>query len=90
MEKYFKQIIAIELLCLAYGFIHNFLYMSQYVMIVAASLAMTSSILLFWICLKSKVLNKKQKTIGLLVAGIPLLIIVGSLIFVFIMATNMH
>jgi hypothetical protein len=90
MEKYFKHIIAVEILCLFYGFVHNYLYMSQYVMFIAAALAMTCSIILLWICIKSQLISKKQKRIGLIVASIPLIIILVSLIFVFILATNMH
>lgn len=90
IEKYFKQITLLELMSIAYGIIHNFTYLSQYLMFVAAVIAVVCSVLLFWICFKSKVINKKQKTIGLIVASIPLLIILGGLIFILILSRVLH
>jgi heme exporter protein D len=90
MEKYYKHLIVIELLSLIFAFVHNYLYMGQAALYVAAFLALVCSVILFWICIKSSVLNRKQKTIGIVVASIPLFIIACGIIFVVLMAQATH
>jgi hypothetical protein len=90
MEKYFKQIIVIELLCIAYGVIHNFLYMSQVFMYIAAFGAIASSLALFWICFKSTTISNKNKKVGLAVASIPFVFLFIGLVFLIILSRNTH
>jgi hypothetical protein len=90
MKKYFNTAIIIEIIALLYGFIHNYFFMNQIVMFIAAFLAIVCSIYLFWQCFTNKELTKSQKYIGIIVAAIPFLIIIGAIIFVFLLASNAH
>jgi heme O synthase-like polyprenyltransferase len=90
LKKYFNTALVIEMASLLYGFIHNYYFMSQFVMFIAAILSVVCSIYLFWQCFTNKELKKSKKYIGLFIASIPFLIIIGAIIFVFLLASNSH
>jgi hypothetical protein len=91
MKSYFKQAIILELLCIAYTIIHNYYFISQMLMFISAGLIIMSVLYLYWQCFTNKDLTKQQKTIGLIVASIPTLFIMGWLVFVgIVVAFGVH
>jgi hypothetical protein len=91
MKKYFSYAIIVELICIAYTIIHNYLYLSQYIMFGAAILMVAASIFLYWQCFSDKTLTKQQKTIGLIVASIPVVVVISWLVFIaFVLFFGVH
>jgi heme O synthase-like polyprenyltransferase len=91
MKSYFKQVIILELVCIAYTLIHNYYFISGSLMLIAAGLIIMSVLYLYWQCFTNKDLTKQQKTIGLIVASIPTLVVIGWLVFVgIILAFGVH
>jgi heme O synthase-like polyprenyltransferase len=91
MKSYFKQAIILELVCIAYTIIHNYYFISGSLMLIAAGLTIMSVLYLYWQCFTNKDLTKQQKTIGLIVASIPTLVVLGWLVFVaIVLAFGVH
>jgi heme O synthase-like polyprenyltransferase len=91
MKKYFNTAIILELASIAYTIIHNYYFISGQLMLVAAGLMSMSILYIYWQCFTNKELTKQQKTIGLIVASIPTLVVIGWLVFVgIILAFGVH
>jgi hypothetical protein len=91
MKKYFNAAIILELVCITYTIIHNYYFISGQLMLAAAGLMSISILYIYWQCFTNKELTKQQKTIGLIVASIPTLVIIGWLVFVaFILFFGAH
>jgi hypothetical protein len=82
MKKYFNWAIAIEFLCFAYILIHNYVYVNGQLVLVATGLLVLSILFVIWQYFTNKNLSKLQKRIGVIAAGIPVLGLLGWLIFV--------
>lgn len=66
MKKYFNKAIIIQAICLVYIIVHNYYFISQYLMFFAGILSLLAGIFLFWQCFTNKEIKGKQKIIGLL------------------------
>ncbi len=90
MKKYFNTTIIIEITCLLYGFIHNYYFMSQPIMFLAGILVTICSLYLFWQCFTNKELGNQKKYFGLITASIPIIIILGYILFAVLFASSTH
>jgi hypothetical protein len=91
MKKYFNSVLIVEIICIAYTIIHDYYFISLSLMLLAAALMFIASIYLYWQCFTNKKLTKKQKISGLIVASIPVIVVIGWLIFIaIILALGVH
>jgi heme O synthase-like polyprenyltransferase len=91
MKKYFNQAVIIVIVCIAYTIIHNYYFISGSLMLIAAGLIIMSVLYLYWQCFTNKDITKQQKAIGLIVASIPTLVVIGWLVFVgIVLAFGIH
>jgi heme O synthase-like polyprenyltransferase len=90
MKKYFNIAIATQIICVLYTIIHNFIYLSQYVMFAVFGLGMLVSLFLYWQCFTNKELTKNQKWVGLFLASIPIICILIFIVVLLIYANGNH
>jgi hypothetical protein len=90
MKRFYKSALFLQLSCLIYAIVHNYYFMSQYVMFVAGILSLALSVFIFWQCFTNTEIKRGEKYIGLAIAVMPFLCILG-IVFVFILfSRGMH
>jgi hypothetical protein len=82
MKKYLNSAIVLQVLSIIYTIVHNYYFMSQYVMMLAALMMIVIGFYLYWQCYSNSEIKFSKKVLMFLLASVPFIGIITGIVFI--------